>query len=130
MLISLAPIRPIGYLLVASAFIGGGIDAGSVVLTRLTVPDQVLEAGQVAAAAVEDKPATRQNAVVAFAAATEEARPHGLKIKAKSFTLYPDGKVELTGSRTVPTLLLHRIPALRHFTRVKSTTTTTALPFR
>ena len=130
MLISLSPIRPIGYLLVASAFIGGGIDAGSVVLTRLTVPDQVLEAGQAAAAAVEGRQATRQNAAVAYAAASEEARPHGLKIKAKSFTLYPDGRVELTGSRTAPTLLLDRIPALRHFTHVKATTTATALPFR
>lgn len=129
MLISLSPLRPIGYLLVASAVLGFGIDAGSVVLTRLSVPDEVREAGQAAAAAVEGEPATRQTAAVALAAAAEEGRPHGLEFRAKSFTLYPDGKVELTGTRTAPTLLLDYLPPLRHFTTVKSTATVTALPF-
>ena len=50
-------------------------------------------------------------------------------MKAKSFTLYPDGKIELTGARTAPTLLIDRIPALRHYTQVKATKTVTALPF-
>lgn len=129
MLISLSPLRPIGYLLVASAVLGLGIDAGSVTLTRLSVPDEVREAGQAAAAVVEGRPATRENARVALAAAAEQGRPHGLTFRAKSFTLYPDGKVELTGTRVAPTLLLDRVPSLRHLTKVKSTATVTALPF-
>ena len=126
---TLSPIRPIGYLLAASMVIVSGIDAGSVWLTRMSVPDNVREAGQAGAAAVEGMPATQKAAAIAYEAAAEEGRPHGLKVKAKSFTLYPGGKVELTGARTAPTLLIDRIPALRHYTKVKATTTVTALPF-
>jgi hypothetical protein len=128
MQIPLPPIRPIGYLLVASAVLGFGIDAGSVAMTRLAVPDDVREAGHAAAAAVEGMPVTRQAATMALDAAADEARPHGLKVRKKDFTLYPDGRISVTTSRTAPTLL-DRISVLRHYTDVRSTATVAALPF-
>ena len=126
--IPVPPIRPIGYLLVATAVLGFGIDAGSVAMTRLAVPDDVREAGHAAVAAVEGMPVTRQTASIALEAAAHEARPHGLKVKSKHFMLYQDGRVELTASRRAPTLLLDRISVLRHYAAVKSTATVTALP--
>lgn len=125
----LAPLRPITYLVVSLAVVGFGIDAGSVALTRLSVPDQVRQAGYAGAAAAEGMPTSRQAAQVALEAAANEARPHGLTVKPKSFTLYPDGRVSLTASRRAPTLLLDKVAALRHFTKVKSTVTVSPLPY-
>ncbi len=122
-------IRPVMLLMVASSFLVGGIDAGSVVLTRLTVPDHVREAGQSAAQAIENDPVNQRTAQLALAAARDEARPHGMKIRAKNFTIYKDGRVTLTGVQTAPTLLLEHIGALQHFTTVKATDTVTALPY-
>ena len=53
----------------------------------------------------------------------------GIDIKPKHFTLYPDGRVELTGVRTAPTLVLDRIGPLRHFAKVKATETVSASPW-
>ena len=125
----MSPIRSIAYLAIASAVIGGGIDAGSVVLTRLTVPDHVREAGQAAAQAIEGDPVNRQTARAALVAAREQAGLHGMKVRANSFTIYKDGRVTLTGAQTAPTLLLEHIAPLRHFTTVKATDTVTALPY-
>lgn len=122
-------IRTIGYLLVAATLLGVGIDAGSVVLTTLSLPEQVREAGQAGSTAVEGQPVTRETARVALAAAVDEAATHGVTVPAKRFTLFPDGRVELTGARTAPTLLLERFALLRHFTRTRATETVTALPF-
>ena len=52
-----------------------------------------------------------------------------MKIRAKNFTIYKDGRVTLTGVQTAPTLLLEHIGALQHFTTVKATDTVTALPY-
>lgn len=129
MRIPVPPVRPIAFLLAAGAFLGVGIDAGSVALTRLSMPDDVREAGQAAVSAVEGMPTTRQTAVIALDAAAERGRAQGLMFRARHFTLYPDGRVELTASRTAPTLLLDRVTPLRHLTRVTSTATVTALPY-
>ena len=122
-------IRPLAYLLLGCCFIIGGIDAGSVVLTRLTVPDHVREAGQVAARAIENDPVNQRTAQLALKAARDEAGTHGMKIRAKNFTIYKDGRVTLTGTQTAPTLLLERIGPLQHFTKVRATDTVTALPY-
>jgi hypothetical protein len=116
-------------LVVASILVAGGIDAGSVVLTRLTVPDHVREAGQAAAQTIENDPVNQRTAQLALAAAREEARTHGMKIRAKSFTIYKDGHITLTGVQTAPSLILERIPALQHFTKVRATDSVTALPY-
>lgn len=124
-----ATIRPAVLLFVATVFIATAIDGGSVVLTRLTVPDHVREAGQAAAQAIENDPVDQRTAQLALATAREEARRHGMKIRAKHFTIYKGGQVTLTGVQTAPTLLLDRIPPLRHFATVKATDTVTALPY-
>ena len=129
MRIPMLPLRPIVYLAVAGSLLGGTIDAGSVMLTRLAVPDDVRTAGHAAAAAAENKPANRQTAQLAFAAAQAEARGYGIVVSVKDFTLFPDGRVTLTAGRTAPTLLLDRIEPLRHYTEVTATETVSALPF-
>jgi hypothetical protein len=116
-------------LVAAASLITATIDAGSVVLTRLTVPDHVREAGQAAAQAIENHPVNQRTAQIALAAAREEARTHGMKIRAKSFTIYKDGRVTLTGTQTAPSLILERIPAMQHFTKVRATDSVTALPY-
>jgi hypothetical protein len=123
------PLRPIGYFLVAAVVVGFGIDAGSVVLTRLSTPDDVREAGQAAAEAVKGMPVDRQAATMAFAAAADEGRTYELRILPRDFRLFPDGRVELTAARTAPTLLLAHISALKDLTSVESSATVTALPF-
>lgn len=123
------PIRPIGYLLAATAVLGFGIDAGSVALTRIAVPDDVVAAGQAAASAVEGMPVNQRAASVAWAAAADDARHNGLRVKAKNFRLHPDGHVELTASRIAPTLLINRLEPLRHLARVKASATAQPLPF-
>jgi hypothetical protein len=115
--------------LVAAVVVGFGIDASSVALTRLSTPDDVREAGQAAAEAVQGMPVDRQSATVALAAAVDKARAHGLRILPGDFRLFPDGRVELTGDRTAPTLLIDHISPLSHLTSVESTATVTARPF-
>ena len=126
---ALLPIRPLGYLVAASALVGLGIDAGSVTLTRVAIDDDVREAGQAAAEAVEGMPVDPRAASIALDAAKDKGRPHGLKVRTKSFRLNQDGTVELTGVRTAPTLLLERFEAFRHYTKVRSTQTVDARPF-
>ena len=125
----LPAIRPLGFLIAASAVVGLGLDAGSVALTRLAIDRDVLEAGQAAAEAVEGLKVDQRSATVALQAAAERGREDGLKIRTKSFRLHQDGRVELTGVRTAPTLLLELFDALRHYTKVRSTLTVEARPF-
>lgn len=121
--------QAIGYLLAATLFLLALVDGGSLVLTRLAVPDDVRAAGHAAADAVVGMPATRQTVVVAYDAAAYSARKHGLSVRRKDFTVYPDGRVTLTASRTAPTLLADRVPALRNLVVVNSTATVEALPY-
>jgi hypothetical protein len=119
----------LGRLLAAAVFLVALIDAGSVVLAHLAVPDATRTAGRAAAAAVENEPATPEVAVTAYDAASDSADTRGLRVATEDFTLYADGRVTLTASRTAPTLLLHRIPALRDLAVVSTTTTVRPLAF-
>ena len=47
----------------------------------------------------------------------------------KGFAIYPDGRVTLTGTKTAPTILLHRLSFLRHFAEVSTTVTVEPLPY-
>ncbi len=47
----------------------------------------------------------------------------------KGFTIYPDGRVTLTGTKTAPTILLHRLSFLSHFAEVSTTVTVEPLPY-
>jgi hypothetical protein len=68
-------------------------------------------------------------ASIALAAAEEEARKTGLKVRTKGFRLHQDGSVELTGTRVAPTLLLRHLEPLRHYTKVRATERVDARPF-
>jgi len=105
------------------------VDGGSVVLAELSVPQGTEASGQAAVAAVEGLPATKQNAVTAYTAARAAGDELSLRIHTEDFTLYPDGRVTLTGSRTAPTLVFHRLPWLRDLTVVTTTATVEGLPF-
>lgn len=122
-------LRVLALMIVAAVSVAGVVDAGSVYLTRMSVPDAAKQVGYAAAEAAEDQPTTRQTALVAFRAAREDASTRDLTIPSKGFTLYPDGRVRLTARRTAPTLLLHRISALRHLSEVGVTVTVAAVPF-
>lgn len=126
---TLPSLRPLAFLVTAAALVGAGIDAGSVVLTRLAVPDNVQQAGQAGAAAVEGMPVDQRAASIALAAAEEEARTSGLHVRVKTFRLHQDGSVELTGTRVAPTLLLEHLDPFRHYTRVRATERVDARPF-
>lgn len=126
MRLSFGPLVP---LLLAAVVLVAMIDGGSVMMTRLKTPDQVQAAGRAAAAAVEDRPVDQQAARTAFEVASQQARPAGLTVEEESFTLYPDGRVSLVGTRTAPTLVLERIDALRHLAEVTSSATVSASPY-
>lgn len=122
-------IRATVWLFAATVLVLGAVDAGSVFLTRMSVPDEARRAGYAAATAVEEQEATPQSVRVAFDAAREEARGRNISVSTKRFTLYPDGRVTLTARRTAPTLLLHRIPPVSHWAEVRASVTVTAVPF-
>lgn len=122
-------LRPLVWVAVAVVLTLGVLDTGSVVLTRLAVPDQAREAGYAAAEAVRDRPVDRQSAQAALRAAREQARTSGNAVRARDFVLQNDGAVSLTAGRTAPTLLLHRIPQLRHLARVTESVTVSRLPY-
>lgn len=125
----LPSLRALVFLLVSAVVVLGLVDGGSVFLTRMQVPDAARQVGYAAAASVENKPTTRQTAMVAFQTARRDARTRNLVVLPKDFTLYPDGRITLTADRTAPTMLLHRISALRDLADVSATVTVTALPF-
>jgi hypothetical protein len=125
----ISSLRGLVLTLAAVVFVLGAIDGGSIFLTRMSVPDEALNAGYVAAAAAKGKPTTRGTALVAYRAAREDGKKRHLHIRAKGFTLYPDGKVKLTATRTARTLVLHRFSASSHLAEVSATVTVSALPF-
>jgi pyruvate/2-oxoglutarate dehydrogenase complex dihydrolipoamide acyltransferase (E2) component len=120
--------RSVVLVLVAVLSLVSLVDGGSVVLTRMAVPDEARQAGYAAADAVADEQATPQTVRIAFEAARKDARDRNIAISTKSFTLYADGRVTLTAHRTAPTLLLHRISALNHLAEVRDTVTVAPLP--
>ena len=122
-------LRPLIWTALALVLTLAALDTGSVVLTRLAVPDQAREAGYAAAEAVRDQPVDRQSAQVALRAAREQAGISGNAVRARDFVLRADGRVSLTAGRTAPTLLLHRIPQLRHLARVTESVTVARLPY-
>lgn len=102
------------------------IDGGSVLLTRLTTPDELEGAAQKAAAVVahrDEGVPTPQTAMAALEAARAEAGKHEITLSEDDFLVYADDSVELTGVATAPTLLLQRVPFLADLAEVTSTMT-------
>jgi hypothetical protein len=122
-------IRTLGVLVVAPAVVALGVDAGSVTLTRISVPEQVRESGYAAAVAVEHMQVSSRTASIALRAATDKGRSRGLRVRPATFRLHRDGRVQVTGTKTAPTVILQRVKPLRHFTRVSATATVAPLPF-
>lgn len=84
---------------------------------RLGAQDSAERAGR-AAVSTWDRTASLQSA---YDAALTEVGASGDTIDTAGFTAAPDGAVSLTLRRRVPTLVLHRVPALRHLTSVTTT---------
>lgn len=122
-------LRPLVWTALAVALTLVVLDTGSIVLTKLAVPDQAREAGYAAAEAVEGKPVNRTTAQEALRVAREQAGTNGNGVRARDFVVRTDGRVTLTARRTAPTLVLHRIPQLRGLARVTETVTVSRLPF-
>jgi hypothetical protein len=117
------------FLVVAAVIVLAALDGGSVALTRLELPDNVKTAGYAAAHVSNAGPTDRQTALAAWRAAEQSAEKDGFRVRPKNFTIYPDGRVQLTGTRVAQTLLLHHLHALEYLARVTSTQTVKALPF-
>ena len=105
------------------------LDGGSLAITRASVTDDARDAGYAAAEAVEGLPGTQQAALIAYEAATRRGTAAALHIERRGFTVYPDGKVTLTVTRTAPTLVIKHVPVLRDLAVVTATITVTALPY-
>ena len=105
------------------------VDSGSIMLTKMSSTDDVKQAGHQAADVAKHGPATRQTAIAALAAAEQEAGTHGISVASKDFTIYPDGRVTLTGTKTAPTLLMKHLSAFDHLIHVHTTLTVEPLPY-
>lgn len=103
-------------------------DLGSVALVRLAAEDDAGEAARAGMSAIQFGPTvTPQTAEMAYRSASEVAELHRLTIDQQSFTIYADGAVKLTATRTAPTLVFKHLPGLRHFA-VSSTTVMVSRP--
>ena len=65
----------------------------------------------------------------ALSAAQQDALAHGITVVSKGFTIYPDGSVTLTGTKTAPTLLMQHVALLSRLTHVSTTLTVEPLPY-
>ena len=92
------------------------LDAGSVVMTRMSLSDDGREAGRAAARAVSGFPLTVATAVTAYEAAEEVTGfKDGVSVRESDFEVLPGGGVALTVVRTAPSLLLWRVSWLERF---------------
>lgn len=102
-------------------------DLGSVTVVQLSVPDDAQEAGRAGTQAIAFKvnptAATPENVQAAFTAASTVASLHRQVVDPETFTVFKDGSVQLTVSKTAPTVLFKHIPWLRDLAVSKSTTT-------
>lgn len=99
-------------------------DLGSIAVVQLAVPDDAREAGRAAVQAIEYvKNPTSANAKIAYEAASSVARLHRQQVDPETFTIYSDGAVELTVTKTAPTLVFKHLPGLRDLARASNTTT-------
>jgi hypothetical protein len=105
------------------------LDGGSVVLTKMSSADDIKHAGHEAASVAKTGPATQRTAVAALAVARQDAEAHGIDVEDKGFTIYPDGRVTLTGTKTAPTLLMEHLRPFSHLIHVSTTLTVEPLPF-
>lgn len=91
---------------------------------RVGAQDSAERAGRAAVSAWQQTPDLQR----AYDAALAEVAESSDVIDAPSFTAAPDGAVTLTLHRDASTLVLHRIPPLRHLTQLTATVVTRPTP--
>ncbi|MEP7193012.1 MAG: hypothetical protein ABI903_09125 [Actinomycetota bacterium] len=92
------------------------LDAGSVVLTKMSLTDDAGKAGRAAAQAVSGLPVTSAAATVGYRAAGQVAAfNEGEEVQRSDFEVLPGGGVSLTLVRTAPSLVLGRVPWLAKY---------------
>jgi hypothetical protein len=97
-----------------------GLDGFAWASARVGAQDSAERAGRAAVSTWQTTPDLQR----AYDAALAEVVASGDVIDAPSFTAAPDGAVTLTLHREASTLVLHRIPPLRHLTRLTATVVT------
>jgi hypothetical protein len=108
--------RLVRWVVVAAVVLVVVLDAGSVVMTRMSLSDDGREAGRAAARAVSGLPLTAVTAVTAFEAAAEvAAQKDGVSVRESGFEVLSGGGVALTVVRTAPSLVLGRVLWLERF---------------
>ena len=94
-----------------------GFDAISLTTARFQAEDHAQAAVREAREAYRGS----SNLQAAYDAALAEVAPHGDTIDPQTFTVGPDGRVTLTLHREAATMLVEKIPQLRHWTEVEQT---------
>jgi len=108
--------RLVRWLMLSAVVLVVVLDAGSVLMTRLSLDDDGREAGRAAAHAVSGLPLTTSTAVVAFAAANDVAGyKEGMSVRQSDFEVLKGGGVALTVVRTAPSLVLGRVSWLERY---------------
>ena len=91
-------------------------DAGSVLMTKMSLSDTGRAAGRSASMAAAGMPLTTTTAVTAYQAAERVTSfKDGVSIQESDFEVLPDGGVMLTVVKTAPSLVLGRVPWLARF---------------
>jgi hypothetical protein len=101
-----------------------GLDGFAWVSARVGAEDSAEKAGRAAASTW----ASSKHLQAAYDAALAEVAASGDAIDPASFTAAPDGTVTLTLRREADTLVLHRVPRLRHLTELTATVVTRPAP--
>ena len=101
-----------------------GLDGFAWASARVGAQDSAEQAGRAAASTWESS----KHLQTAYDAALAEVAASGDTIDPGSFTAAPDGTVTLTLRREAETLVLHRVPKLRHLTQLTATVVTRPPP--
>lgn len=101
-----------------------GLDGFAWASARVGAQDSAEQAGRAAASTWQQT----KHLQTTYDAALAEVVASGDTIDTASFTAAPDGAVTLTLRREATTLVLHRIPPLRHLTQLAATVVTAPAP--
>jgi hypothetical protein len=100
-------------------------DGGAVTLMRMSVPDDAQQAGQAAVLAIQYMTGnpTTDEAQSAFNAAKQVTDEHGETLDPTSFTIFQNGSVRLTVTRSISTVLFKYLPGLSDLDKTTTTVT-------
>jgi hypothetical protein len=100
-------------------------DGGAVTLMRMSVPDDAQQAGQAAVLAIQYMTGnpTADEAQSAFNSAKQVTDEHGETLDPTSFTIFQNGSVRLTVSRSISTVLFKYLPGLSDLDKTTTTVT-------